>query len=261
MNDDVPFWEKQYTTSIPESQRWGNTEDEAMARALPDFETTRQPGEAPIPWFERTRSFPNSATLSTAARKQLITDYMGLDGTNVKDAGLDFELVRHGCGENFPLDETGEEMDEAPSDAQQEQLDRRVELFFFDKQLGVQPKVGDGSNSKPSSKEYPEWRQRATELREISAIGNPRDRHVSVILLSNSGNVPLKQRAVTLTIEGEPPLEGKTDDNGVFEQPGLPAGDHRLRVDGVDSFVAATPTSIVQRPHVVVGHILIAEDA
>lgn len=261
LNDEVAFWEKQYATSVSESRRWGKSEDEAMASALPDFETTRQPGESPTAWFERTRSFPNTATLNSDARKQLISEYMDLDGTNVKDAGLDIEVVRHGCGENFPLDESGEELDETPADSQREQVDRRVELFFFDEELGVQPSVADGVSSKASSKEYPEWRRRAIELREVSAIGTPRDRHISVVLLSNSGNVPLKQRALTLTVEGEPAREGTTDDNGVFEQTGLPAGDHLLKVDGFDTFVAATPTTIVQRPHVVVGHVLISEDA
>ncbi len=260
LSDDVAVWEKQYQTSVPESRRWGAPEDEQMIEALLDFETGRQPGESTVAFFRRTRGFPEAASLGEGERKQLITEYMALDGANVKDEGLDIAVVTHGCGENFPLDETGENLDHSPDDGQSEQLDRRVELFFFDKELGVQPPVTDGSSSKPGSLEYPEWRRRATEIQEIDANGRPRDRHMSVILLSNSGNLPLADRKLTLNVDGDPPFEGSTDADGAFEKLNLPAGDHLLTVDGVEVFVSATPTDIVKRPHVVVGHVLITED-
>lgn len=261
LSDDVAVWEKQYQTSVPESQRWGPTEDEQMIEALPDFETGRQPGEGTIAFFQRTRGFPAAPSLGSSERQQLITEYMGLDGANVQDEGLDIEVVTHGCGENFPLDLTGVDLDDSPADGQREQLDRRVELFFFDKELGVQPPARDGSNSKPGSLEYPEWRRRATELQEIDAAGRPRDRHISVVLLSNSGNLPLAERKLTLNVDGDPPFEGSTDEDGVFEKRNLPAGDHLLSIDAVEVFVSSTPTDIVKRPHVVVGHVLITEDA
>jgi hypothetical protein len=259
--DDVPTWAKQYASSVPESQRWGRHEDEQMIDALPGSKTGRLAGETPIAFFRRTRGFPSGSSLGAAEREQLITEYMDLDGASLEEGAFDIEVVRHGCGENFPLDALGEGLDQAAADGQRDQLDRRVELYFFDKELGVQPKVDDASNSKAKSREYPEWRRRATELREISAEGRPRDRHVSVILLSNSGNLPLANRSLTLTIEEGPTLEGSTDADGVFEQTGLPAGDHLLAIDGQETFVPATPLSVTKRPHVVGGHVLIVEEA
>ena len=44
-------------------------------------------------------------------------------------------------------------------------------------------------------------------------------------------NLPLAKRNVTLTIEGEPPFEGQTDANGLFEKAGVPAGDLLARSD------------------------------
>lgn len=255
--DDDATWEKQFDASRPEGRRWGKPEDELMIKAVTSFDTNRQGGETPIAFFHRARGLPAGASLTKDERRQLIVEYMAQDGANVTEQGLDIEVITHGAGENFPGDATGEELDRAPPDGKQEQLDRRVELFFFDKELGIQPKVADGSNSKPKSLEYPEWRRRATELREIGPEGGLGDRLISVILLSNSGNQPLANRTVTLHIEGEAPFTGATDANGVFEKTGLPPGDHQITVDGITSFVAATPTDVLQRPHVVVGHKLL----
>lgn len=260
LSDDGPTWEKQFDPNIPEGRRWGRHEEEQMIEALPDF-GTRLAGETHVAFFHRARSLPAAPALNKTERQQLIAEYMALDGADVKEQGFDIEIFNHGAGENFPLDLTGDELDSQPVDGQHEQLDRRVELYFFDRDLGVQPKVADGSNSKRKSLEYPEWRRRATELREISPEGTPRDRVISVVLLSNSGNLPLANRDVTLTVGGEPPFSGRTDANGVFERSSVPAGDHLLTIDGVASFVAATPASIVQRPHVVVGHVLLPDDA
>lgn len=261
LSDDAATWEENYGSSVPEAKRWGRHEDEQMAGALPDFPETRAPGETPIPWFQRTRGLRAGAELDAGGRTRLIEEYMAQDGVDVNELGLQIELVRHGAGEHFPLDPSGSELDADAPDDERDQLDRRVELFFFDHELGVQPKVADGSNSSASSQEYPEWRRRALELSEISAHGGLRDRHVSVVLLSNSGNQPLAERSVELLVEGEPPITRQTDADGVFEQAGLPPGDHVLRVDGIESFVSATPVDVVRRPHVVIGHVLEPSEA
>lgn len=255
--DDVEFWEKQYGSGVPEGKRWGRREDEQMIEALPDAASGREPAESLIGFFQRTRGFAVSGSLGAAERKQLISEYMALDGADVKEAGLDITVVTHGAGENFPLDASGEAVDERPADGQRDDLDRRVELFFFDKELGVQPKVADGSSSKPKSPEYPEWRRRALQLAEVQPPGGARDRVVSVVLLSNSGNLPLADRDLTLQIDGDPPFKGRTDQDGVFEKSGVPAGDHLLTIDGISTFVSATPVSVVRRPHVVTGHELL----
>ena len=43
-----------------------------------------------------------------------------------------------------------------------------MELFFFDRQFGIQP-TPPGKNSKKDSNEYPEWRRRATLKGEFAA--------------------------------------------------------------------------------------------
>jgi hypothetical protein len=65
-------------------------------------------------------------------------------------------------GEIFPLDETGEELDQAAVDQHEDAQDRRTELFFFDPEFGIQPPP-PGKNSKKGSTEYPTWRKRATK--------------------------------------------------------------------------------------------------
>src|SRR4051794_30337328 len=78
------------------------------------------------------------------------------------------DVIAHGVGENFPLDDSGEELDDAPADEKADPIDRRVELFFFDPEFGITPPP-PGKNSKPGSTEYPAWRDRTTEVVELTA--------------------------------------------------------------------------------------------
>jgi hypothetical protein len=95
---------------------------------------------------------------------------MALDGISLGGAepAFDIEITTHGCGENFPLDETGEELDAAPADGREDQVDRRVELFFFDKEFGIVPPA-PGKNSPKGGSEYPEWRRRAEQSVDLEA--------------------------------------------------------------------------------------------
>lgn len=253
LRDEPQSWLDQYQTSVPEGRRWGTHEDTLMASALPDFAPIN---ETPVKWFERTR-FPDGAPDKTTLRQKLVGEYMGLDGANVAEAGRDIDIVTHGCGENFPLDASGEKVDERAANEHEDAQDRRVELFFFDKKLGVQPKVADGSNSAKGSKQYPEWRARAQQLELVKAAGEPKNRHISVILLSNSACVPLANQKVTLSVVGEPAFDGTTDADGFFQSGPVPAGDHLLEIDGTATMVPATPFEIERRLHMVQGHVLL----
>jgi hypothetical protein len=146
----------------------------------------------------------------------LIDEYMDLDGASLREQPLDIEIVTHGCGENFPLDEASRGLDEAPAENTREQEDRRVELFFFDKELGVQPPVGDGSNSKAKSAEYPEWRRRAVELRELTG-----EARALIIKLLDPLNEPLRDAPYELVV-GQETRTGKTDQNGILHERDLP---------------------------------------
>ncbi|MEO6600426.1 MAG: hypothetical protein ABIQ16_11170 [Polyangiaceae bacterium] len=78
------------------------------------------------------------------------------------------DATAHGAGENFPLDDTGEQLDSAPADNKPDPIDRRVELFFFDPEFGISP-APPGPNSGPGSTAYPTWRKRVSEVIELRA--------------------------------------------------------------------------------------------
>ncbi|MEO7033656.1 MAG: hypothetical protein ABI548_07225 [Polyangiaceae bacterium] len=80
----------------------------------------------------------------------------------------EIDVIAHGVGENFPLDDSGEELDDAPADEKADPVDRRVELFFFDPEFGITPPP-PGKNSARGSTEYPAWRDRTTEVVELTA--------------------------------------------------------------------------------------------
>lgn len=182
LKDEVDVWAGRYSTSIREGRRWGSREDGGMIKALqvlgPKFDGSDaidrsdavrwyQEFHNALPEASRAESFATLEVDGIAGpetRKQLIGDYMHLDGTTLPE---EIELVTHGCGENFPVDDGALELDESPRNQAVDPVDRRVELFFFDKDFGIQPPP-PGKNSKPKSKEYPEWRRRSRETRDFS---------------------------------------------------------------------------------------------
>lgn len=165
LEDDVDAWLRNY--ELPGKKQWGKREDRLMIIAMPDF-GSREENEDLVPWFQRTRGLAVDGIAGPKTRRQLITDYMSLDG--VKLAGqkhFHLSISTHGAGENFPLDATGLELDQAAADAQEDRVDRRVELFFFDTEFGVEPPPAS-----PDGPEYLEWRARAqeTEDHEVGSI-------------------------------------------------------------------------------------------
>src|SRR5690606_14306042 len=145
LQDDVDTWLTFYSTSMPVERRWGDTEDARMQELVGD---------------------PN------LDRPGLITAYMALDGAELDAAEFQIKAVAHGCGENFPLDDTGEALDDAPEDGKTDALDRRVELFFFDPEFGMVPKP-KGDLSKKGSTQYPAWRKLSKVVSE-GVVGPPR---------------------------------------------------------------------------------------
>jgi len=175
LSDDVAAWLAWYESSKPASARWGQREDKMMAEALiPNHVLTESDDweysyrewhntDAPHPpgWAE----LPPDGAIDSQARKQLIGDYMALDGTTLAD---DASVTTHGCGANFPLSEWGDRDDGTPEP--DDPLDMRIEFFLFDKNEGILPAPPD-STSKVGSPEYPEWLRRAD--RELSHILSP----------------------------------------------------------------------------------------
>lgn len=166
--DDVDAWLDCYGSSVPALRRWGAHEDRLMLEALPDF-GSKPIGEDSARWFQRTRGLTVDGKLGPETRRQLITEYMDVDGTSLKEPReFDINVTVHGCGENFPLADDDSELDPAPADETEDGTDRRVELFFFDREFGIQPPP-PGDNSAAGSSEYPEWRDKATLLHELES--------------------------------------------------------------------------------------------
>lgn len=180
--DDVATWLGRYAKTIDVKRRWGSTEDLLMLSGLTpgavaavlDANTILafQRSHNQLPSDRQSKTFatlPENGELDEATRRQLIGDYMNQDDTTLPE---DVELSIHGCGEHFPLAADSDELDSAPVDGAEDGLDRRVELFFFEPEFGVQPPP-PSKNSKKDSLEYPEWRRRARETRlfDVTAHG------------------------------------------------------------------------------------------
>jgi outer membrane protein OmpA-like peptidoglycan-associated protein len=196
LKDDVEAWFKFYSDK-DDRKRWGKVEDHLMIIAMPDFRTKPQ-GEDEVEFFQRTRGLAVDGDAGKDTRRALIEEYMSLDGTSLADFVGEIEAVAHGCGENFPLDDRGESLDENPPNEKRDHVDRRAEFFFFDSEFGITPKP-PGENSKPGSIEYPIWRRRAIEIHdlEVEAAG-ARLQLVEFedVLFETNSAVPLPQRAL-----------------------------------------------------------------
>lgn len=155
IEDNVDVWLAMYDSSLPIHQRWGSREDRLMLHAMPDVKR-RYFSEDIVRWFQGTRGLKIDGIAGPQTRSQLIEEYMALDGVKLEDiSGLNIVLSTHGCGENFPQNPLG---DESGDSSTENQGDRRVELFFFDNEFGIQPQP-----TKSNGNEYLTWRERASE--------------------------------------------------------------------------------------------------
>jgi outer membrane protein OmpA-like peptidoglycan-associated protein len=167
LRDDVDGWLAFYGQAVEAKQRWGKVEDRLMITAMPGFATKIRSEDA-VRWYQRTRDLEVDGVAGPQTRRALVTEYMSLDGASLSDFVGDIEATAHGCGENFPLDDTGDELDAAPADDRRDPTDRRVELFFFDPEFGITPPPA-GTNSAAGSREYPLWRKRVAAVVELEA--------------------------------------------------------------------------------------------
>lgn len=163
LQDDVDAWLACYTDALPSSRRWGGIEDTHMLTAILS-EDAAAPTHDRIRYFQQSRGLAVDGVCGPQTRRKLIEEYMKLDDTRVPST-MSVEVC--GCGEHFPLDATGEELDQAPTDDADDPHDRRVELFLFNDGLGVLPPV-PGPNLLANAPEYLEWRRRARQKHEFS---------------------------------------------------------------------------------------------
>jgi outer membrane protein OmpA-like peptidoglycan-associated protein len=244
LSDDADAWLGWYDESVRESKRWGEHEDLQMIDALvpddefgegnhvsayqawhngeaPDARQEDQPRSRPDGWEE----LKVDGILGPKTRRQLILDYMNLDGTSLED---DVRVVTYGCGEYFPLESEEGEVNQDAKDNEEVRFDRRVEVFFLARPFGILPPVpgvADGESSKKATtapkgdKLYPEWRQRATHRYNIEAEAEG----FRVRLCSDELD-PYAQRPFAFCLDGYPEIRGTTDKDGFVIIDSPPAG-------------------------------------
>jgi outer membrane protein OmpA-like peptidoglycan-associated protein len=211
LTDDVDAWLARYGDVVGQ---WGEAEDLYMLSALPDW-STRPAGADPVTWFQETRGLQIDGDAGEETRRALITEYMQRDGTTLPEGVV---IETHGCGEAFPLDATGHEIDEAPTDGVGDPIDRRVEVFFFGDSLGVQPPA-PGETSGAGSTEYLSWRQRA-QMGYEQVFGAEA---IEIVLLDEHGE-PTPHARYSLRLAVGTTIEGQLDENGTARIDRLPAG-------------------------------------
>jgi hypothetical protein len=163
LTDKVAAWEAFFATDKPQEKRWGLLEVQHMLTALPEGQPKFYIGKpngvddarsrVAVRTFQRARNLDDDGVAGPITRKALLKDYMGLDGTTLP-AGI--QLTTHGCGENFPVDATG--------DGVRSPENRRVEIFFFDGP--ITPPPPDKTSAKGST-EYPRWLKQVNQTTDI----------------------------------------------------------------------------------------------
>ncbi len=156
---DSGAWLDWYGDDKPNEKRWGVAEDQAMIGAMPDA-AQRSGDEAPVTWYQRTRGLGVDGVAGPQTRGRLVPEYMALEGTSLPSG---VAITAHGCGQNFPADPAPDGADDPDN--------RRVEAFFFDGALGVQPPP-PGDNSGIGSPDYPEWVRRAKRTLDVGPGSN-----------------------------------------------------------------------------------------
>ena len=86
--------------------------------------------------------------------------------------------------------------------------------------------------------------------------------HLSLILLSNSGQVPLSEVSYRIRISPGNVIDGTTDTDGKLQHDNIPLGEYQMSVEGVKQpiYVEATPTDITDCPVHVSGYMLFTDD-
>ncbi len=251
LEDDVQGWLDHYGTKTLAKQRWGAREDRLMAIGIADSETRRRrkagvkdpvvtfEGLSPVAWFQKHHNeavdggdnprpkLKEDGKMGDKTREELVRTYMEQDGPSwIADKTRLKAITVHGAGENFPLDNTGLELDQravADRDGQRDRVDRRVELFFFDAAKGIVPPPG-----KPDGPEYLQWRKLAVDNIDVTAAGVQ-----SKVTQVELEDVLFRTNSAVVLPEGETP-EGT--DSGQTDGENPPAA--RSAVTSIGAFAA-----------------------
>jgi len=107
----------------------------------------------------------------------------------------------------------------------------------------------------------PDQRSNDLKIKSRTFIALPAG-HLSLILLSNSGQVPLAEVAYRIRLSPGSVIDGTTDADGKLQHDNIPLGQYQMLVDGAPDpiYVEATPNDISDCPVRVSGYMLFAED-
>lgn len=171
LTDDVDDWLGRYqATGV--GAAWGVVEDKHMLSTVEDETGTPFYSGAidAVSWDPATRDATqrfqqwSNETHGTAlvvdgdlgpnTRRELITRYMGRDGTSLPPEA---SLVTHGCGEHHPIEPT--------ADGEESEANRRTEVFLFEHEVEPPPSEG----GEPCA-EYPQWLERAAVIIDLGEV-------------------------------------------------------------------------------------------
>jgi outer membrane protein OmpA-like peptidoglycan-associated protein len=214
LTDDVDRWEAFFGPKPPE-KRWGTLEIQLMLSKLPEGQPPFYEGtpngredakhDGAVRRFQQAEGLTSDGVAGPVTRRALIAKYMGLDGTTLP-AGT--TLTTHGCGENFPVDATG--------DGVRDRDNRRVEIFLFDGPIVPPP---PGKTSARGSKEYPQWLAKVVETIDVS-LADPEPTSLT-IRFHDQDALPLTNVSFRVSISGTPDVSGVSADG--FATVPLPA--------------------------------------
>ena len=96
----------------------------------------------------------------------------------------------------------------------------------------------------------------------VIVLRRPKLVHISALLRSNSGAVPLAEKTYRLFLRNGQVREGRTDVDGFVNESGLTPGDYEMEIEGAAGrfIVPTTPVHVCRRPIRLPGHILFEPD-
>jgi len=230
---DVAHWLAWYQHAAPQ-KRWGWSEDLQMRDAVCERHGLGA-STAGTRAFQAQMGLEVDGFIGPNTRRALVEAYMDLQDL---EAELPATLQTHGCGENFPKmikphagGADGEVVDPDQADH------RRVELFLFPQETGVQPPP-PGQTSPPGTTAYPAWVRRARHARVITLRGEPADVFILVVHeLAHGAGPTLAHVEVVLRDENDEEVSREmSDDFGVCHFQAVSPGPYTLvgTKDGFD---------------------------
>jgi Carboxypeptidase regulatory-like domain len=220
------LWLEWFSSKKETRVRWGTREVQLMLSVLPEGQKPFYAGIAPgitdkattqaIMDFQKFSNENKGANLTVdgkagpETRKALVEAYMNLEDTSLS---ADIVPVTHGCEGHF--DDTATEDGLQPDD-------RRIEVFFFEKDIDPEPSA---ETTSAGSTEYPAWLEQVIDTKDF-------EHHGINVQIVDSTNQPVPQ--ATVTLEGPTSHEASTDDHGYVSFSGLKAGEYTIHSEKKD---------------------------